>query len=175
MIWSNGSPGCWGDPGDTCASGGPLGKLVLFQSSGVGFVNVAIADDVTGGIPSLQMTSSTSSGSGGLCIGGLNAASCVSRDLSEFRDGRLQFDLRLESPSVTAISVTLFPSLSVQIPVTSLNQDTFVHQSIALAPDLFGTNGPEQVLNVFQIDVSSSSPMPNQPVVTLNDIKWTAD
>ena len=59
--------------------------------------------------------------------------------------------------------------------MASLNQSTFVHQKIALTPDLFGTNGPgNTVVNVFRIDVTNSAPTANQPVLTFNDIKWTS-
>jgi hypothetical protein len=174
MIWSNGSPGCWGDPGDTCITGGVGGRTTPFWGSGVGTSNVAITDTITGGLPSLQVTSSLASGFAGFCIGNANG-SCVSRDLSAFKNGHLRFDVRLESPTVTAVSITLFTGLTYQIPMSSLSLGQFVHLSIPLTPDLFGTNGPQQVLNVFQYNITNSAPSGNQVVLIMNDIKWTAD
>jgi hypothetical protein len=81
--------------------------------------------------------------------------------------------MRLESPTVTSVSVTLFTGLVYRIPMPSLTLGQFVHQSISLAPELYGTNGPQQVVNVFRIDVVNSAPTANQPVLILNDIKWT--
>jgi hypothetical protein len=149
MIWSNGSPGCWGDPGDTCITGGVGGRT-------------------------LQVTSSLASGFAGFCIENAGG-SCVSRDLSAFKNGHLQFDVRLESSTVTSVSITLFTGLTYQIPMSSLSLGQFVHLSIPLTPDLFGTNGPQQVLNVFQYNITNSAPSGNQVVLIMNDIKWTAD
>jgi hypothetical protein len=175
-IWSNGSPGCWGDAGDTCGTGGNRGKLVQFQGGGSGGKTVAVVDDVTGGVPSLQITASDASASFGFCVGSQSTNQCEQRDLRAFKGGHLQFDARLESASVTGITVTLFPSLAVQIPVASLGTNRFTHVSIPLTPDLFGSNGPGvTVLNVFQIAVTNSAPAANQPVLTLNDLKWTSD
>lgn len=170
-IWSNGNPGCWGDHGDTCDSGGSIGRLIV-GNAGIGGSTVAVVDDITGGVPSLQLTGSSSGGSFFFCINGLSG--CNQRDLRQFKNGHLQFDIRLESPLVTEISITLFPPLTVTIPVESLNQATFVHLSIPLTPDLFGTDGPPvNQVNVFEIAITSSSATP--AAVTLNDIKWTTD
>lgn len=173
-IWANGSNGCWNDPGDNCGSGGPIGRTVIAVSSGVGFGSAAITDPITGGLPSGQMTSSVSLGVASFCIGDLNGF-CRSRDLSAFSNGHLQFDIRLESPTVTSVSMTLFTGLTYQIPMNSLTLGQFVHISIPLTPTLFGTNGPQQVSKVCEFEVTNSAPTGNQPVLILNDIKWTSN
>ena len=134
-----------------------------------------VADDVTGGIPSLQLQNSSTTATLGYCID-IGSGGCAPRDLTAFKNGHLQFDARLESPLVTSISINLFPSLTVQIPIASLNQTTFVHQSIALTPDLFGTNGPPvNQVNVFKISITASAASNGQLMLTLNDIKWTSN
>lgn len=172
QIWSNGNHGCWGDVSDDCETGGKRGRIVsFFASLNVG--NAAVVDDVTGGLPSLQVTAPNGSGDFGFCIGSGSTNMCAQRDLREFMNGHLEFDVRLESPAVTGISITLFPSLTVSIPVSSLSQSTFTHESIALTPDLFGSNGPQSVVNVFKVMVTTSAT--SSPILTFNDIKWTAD
>ena len=175
MIWSNGSPGCWGDPGDTCATGGSIGRIAQFFSiGGTGITNTP--DTITGGVPSLSLmyyfiNGTYSSGDAGFYIQG------GSRDLSAFKNGHLQFDVQLVSPTVTSVSITLFNGVTYQIPMSSLSLGQFVHLSIPLTPDLFGTNGPQQLATVFRINVTNSDL--STPILKvalyMNDIKWTAN
>ena len=172
QIWSNGNRGCWGDGSDDCETGGNHGRIVsFFASLNVG--NAAIVDDVTGGLPSLQVTAPNGSGDFGFCIGSASKNMCEQRDLREFKNGHLEFDVRLESPAVTTISITLFPSLTADIPVSSLSQSHFTHESIALTPDLFGSDGPQNLTDVFKVAVTTSTT--SSPILTFNDIQWTSD
>jgi len=173
-IWSNGNVGCWGDPGDDCATGGNRGKIVG-GFSGLSGTPVAIADDITGGIPSLQLAAPAGAGFHTFCIGSGSFNMCEQRDLRAFAAGHLQFDARLESPLVTSIAIDLFPSLTVHVPIASLSTSKFLHQTIALTPDLFGTDGPPvSQVDVFKITVTASAPTPD-PLLTVNAIKWTKD
>lgn len=169
-LWRNGNFGTWTH--DNGSTSDVVGQLY----SGTGISNVAVVDDVSGGTPSLQMTcSSTATCRLAFSTDGLTGPGPAETDMTRYKNGHLRFDLKMLVSDATAVDVTLFPSLTVAIPPASLTTSGFTAISLALTPDLFGTDGPQALDLVFEIHPTLSTTTSNRPILVLNDVRWTAD
>jgi hypothetical protein len=172
VLYANGNFGTW--PVD----GGPATKITpLATGVATAAGNVAVTDDVTGGIPSLQISSTDS-----LARVDMSSAPPLmlvdgTVRLSAYAGGSLQLDIRLEVGSdLTRLAFKGLPPLEVEIPVATLSSTTFTHVSIPFTPDLYGSDGPQDTTGgarVFSFELVTATPGQNKPLVTINDVRWT--
>jgi len=172
VLYANGNFGAWP------LAGGPATKVTpLLTGVATSAGNVAVTDDVTGGVPSLQIASTDSHAR----VDMNSAPPLMLVDgvvkLSDYAGGHLALDLRLEVGSdLTRLAFKGLAPLEVEIPVATLSTTTFTHLSIPFRPDLYGTDGPQDTrggARVFSIELVTASPAQNKPLVTLNDVRWT--
>ena len=171
VIWRNGRTGTW-----VFTNGNSVG-IETGMYNGTKLTPVAAADTVTGGVPSLQMTCSnmlTCHAQMTLAAGGQG-----SLELARYHDGHLCFDIQLMTADAADVEVKLFPPLSVRVPVDPNDLTHFVPVALALTPDLYGSDGPMGSMPpgpVFDIEVKLAIlPTPNQPMIQLNNVRWTAN
>ena len=172
VLYANGNFGTWP------LSGGPATKVTpLLTGVATSAGNVAVTDDISGGLPSLQISSSDS-----LARVDMNSAPPLMLvdglvRLSDYAGGHLQLDLRLEVGSdLTRLAFKGLAPLEVAIPVATLSTQAFTHLSIPFTPDLYGTDGPQDTrggARVLALELVTASPAQNKPLVTLNDVRWT--
>jgi hypothetical protein len=172
VLYANGNFGSW--PLDS----GPATKVTpLATGVATSAGNVAVTDDITGGVPSLQISSTDS-----LARVDMSSAPPLMLvdgvvKLSSYAGGSLQLDLRLEVGSdLTRLAFKGLPPLEVEIPITTLSSTAFTHLSIPFSPDLYGSDGPEDKrggARVFSLELVTASPAQNKPLVTINDVRWT--
>ncbi|HUQ05709.1 MAG TPA: hypothetical protein VM261_24565 [Kofleriaceae bacterium] len=140
---------------------------------------MAIADELTGGTPSLQLTCSNE---GGCHFGIMLDAERDpggTTDLARFVAGHLRFDLQLLDLDATDVRVRLFDPLDVPIPADALD-GSWTAVSLALTPALYGSDGPQPgaltaPAPVFAIWLTPSVQQDTRPMALLNNIRWTVD
>ena len=94
------------------------------------------------------------------------------KDVSAFNGGHLQFNAKLANPSIVSNIALGSPfSPSVNVAPASLNTSTFTHLSITLPSDMNGTIKRLVTIGVTYTSGSTSV----QPLIILNDVKWTTD
>ncbi|MFH1230883.1 MAG: hypothetical protein V1709_05235 [Planctomycetota bacterium] len=165
LVWKNGSLGAW--------NGNILtGAIVIDTANDATWSSVAITDTVSAGIPSLQLSSDTFS------VEWLQFEVNNAQNCSEFRNGHLQFNMRLETTDISEIKVTasngsLTDNTYVVLSVGAFNTSQFTHASIPLK-NMLGNNF-SIVEFIMMLRITRGSLTPDIPLVTLNDVKWTTD
>jgi len=161
-IWANGAFGAWNDDIAT-------GAIAISYAGNETSQAISDTDNVSGNATSLQLNTNgiDSAGTDTFYIDINNF-----KDVSAFNGGHLQFNAKLANPSIVSNIALGSPfSPSVNVAPASLNTSTFTHLSITLPSDMNGTIKRLVTIGVTYTSGSTSV----QPLIILNDVKWTTD
>lgn len=159
-IWANGAFGAW--QGDLAT-----GAIAISYAGNETSQVISDTDNVSGHATSLELRTNgvDSSGTDTFYFDINNF-----KDVSAYNGGQLQFNIKLAAPVIaTAISLGTPFSTPVNVSVGALNSSTFTHISTTLPSNMNGTT--KRLLTIGVTYVSGSTSV--QPLVILNDVKWT--
>ena len=166
-IWTNGAASAWNNDAVT-------GAITVYNVSGspahYTLSSVSVVDNISGGITSLQLASTTSSVSGEFA--NIYAEITNLKVVNNFAGGHLRFNMRLDDSNITVIEIqpTSSSNGKLTLSATAFNSSTFTHVNIPIPADAYET----QV--VFFLKVFNPGPSYSaRPLATINDIKWTTD